>query len=124
MAAPSSSAMVSPMSPNGHSTANSEVSAGDNGHSHSLVAAGTVGGTALSLLHVKPIKLLVLVAVINGVAAAPFLVVVMSVSSSKRIMGDYVNGNAAKILGWLAALAGMARAGSRCSQALGQARLG
>jgi NRAMP (natural resistance-associated macrophage protein)-like metal ion transporter len=70
---------------------------------YGLVALGTLGGTALSLLHVNPIKLLVLVAVINGVAAAPFLVVVMSVSSSRRIMGDYVNGHAAKILGWATA---------------------
>ena len=67
---------------------------------YGLVALGTFGGTALSLLHVNPIKLLVLVAVINGVAAAPFLVVVMWVSGSKRLMGDYVNGKAAKILGW------------------------
>jgi len=35
------------------------------------------------------------------VAAAPFLVVVIGVSGSRRIMGDYVNGNAASILGWL-----------------------
>jgi len=70
---------------------------------YGLVALGTVGGTALSLLHVNPIKLLVFVAVINGVAAAPFLVVVMRVSGSRRIMGDYVNGNAASILGWLTA---------------------
>jgi Mn2+/Fe2+ NRAMP family transporter len=70
---------------------------------YGLVALGTIGGTALSLLHINPIHLLVLVAVINGVAAAPFLVVVMWVSSSRRIMGDYVNGKAAKILGWLTA---------------------
>jgi NRAMP (natural resistance-associated macrophage protein)-like metal ion transporter len=70
---------------------------------YGLVAFGTLGGTALSLLHVNPIKLLILVAVINGVAAAPFLVVVMWVSSSRHLMGDYVNGHAAKILGWLTA---------------------
>ena len=70
---------------------------------YGLVALGTLGGTVLSLLHINPIHLLVLVAVINGVAAAPFLVVVMWVSSSRRIMGDYVNGKAAKILGWLTA---------------------
>jgi NRAMP (natural resistance-associated macrophage protein)-like metal ion transporter len=76
---------------------------------YGLVALGTVGGTALSLLHVNPIKLLILVAVINGVAAAPFLVVVMWVSSDKRLMGDYVNGKAAKLLGWAtAALMGAA----------------
>jgi NRAMP (natural resistance-associated macrophage protein)-like metal ion transporter len=67
---------------------------------YGLVAFGTVGGTALSLLHVNPIKLLVFVAVINGVIAAPFLVMVMWISSSRTIMGDYVNGKAAKILGW------------------------
>jgi Mn2+/Fe2+ NRAMP family transporter len=44
--------------------------------------------------------LLILVAVINGVVAAPFLIVVMKVSSSTSLMGDYVNGKAAKILGW------------------------
>jgi NRAMP (natural resistance-associated macrophage protein)-like metal ion transporter len=70
---------------------------------YGLVALGTLGGTALSLLHVNPIKLLVFVAVINGVAAAPFLFVVMRVSSSRRLMGDYVNGKAAKILGWTTA---------------------
>ena len=68
---------------------------------YGLVALGTLGGTALSLLHVNPIRLLVFVAVINGVAAAPFLVVVMWISSSERLMGEYVNGKAAKVLGWL-----------------------
>jgi NRAMP (natural resistance-associated macrophage protein)-like metal ion transporter len=67
---------------------------------YGLVALGTVGGTALSLLQVNPIKLLVFVAVLNGVIAAPFLVVVMSVSSNRQLMGHYVNGKAAKILGW------------------------
>src|ERR1035437_5776204 len=70
---------------------------------YGLLALGTVGGTALSLLHVNPIKLLVLVAVINGVAAAPFLFVVMRVSSSQRLMGKHVNGLIANILGWLTA---------------------
>jgi NRAMP (natural resistance-associated macrophage protein)-like metal ion transporter len=70
---------------------------------YGLLALGTVGGTAFSLLHVNPIKLLVLVAVINGVAAAPFLFVVMRISSSHRLMGKDVNGLTANILGWLTA---------------------
>ena len=70
---------------------------------YGLLAIGTVGGTALSLLNVNPIKLLVLVAVINGVAAAPFLFVVMRVSSSQSLMGKSVNGLTANILGWLTA---------------------
>ena len=66
-----------------------------------LVGLGTIGGTALSLLNVNPIKLLVFVAVINGVIAAPLLVVVLIVSNNRRLMGDYVNGHWANALGWL-----------------------
>jgi Mn2+/Fe2+ NRAMP family transporter len=69
---------------------------------YGLVMFGTVGGMALTLAHANPIKLLVLVAVINGVIAAPFLAIVMLVSGSRRIMGrQYVNGLLAKTLGWL-----------------------
>jgi NRAMP (natural resistance-associated macrophage protein)-like metal ion transporter len=67
---------------------------------YGLVALGTVGGTILSAAHINPIKLLVLVAVTNGVAAAPFLIVVMCVSGSRSLMGDQVNGKAAKVIGW------------------------
>jgi Mn2+/Fe2+ NRAMP family transporter len=37
------------------------------------------------------------------VAAAPFIVVTMFVSSNRTIMGEYVNGRATKFLGWLTA---------------------
>ena len=67
---------------------------------YGLVAVGTLGGMILSLVHINPIKLLVLVAVINGVAAAPFLVIVMCISGSRRIMGDHVNGWFATLVGW------------------------
>jgi Mn2+/Fe2+ NRAMP family transporter len=71
---------------------------------YGLVAVGTVGGMALSLLGVNPIKLLVLVAVINGIAAAPFLIVTMLISSDRSIMGEQVNGPLARFLGWTATL--------------------
>jgi Mn2+/Fe2+ NRAMP family transporter len=55
---------------------------------------------ALSLLGVNPIKLLILVAVINGVTAGPFLIVTMLISSDRKIMGEHVNGRLARWLGW------------------------
>lgn len=64
-----------------------------------LVAVGTMGGTALSLLNANPISLLVFVAVINGLIAAPLLIFVLIISNSRRLMGEYVNGHAANILG-------------------------
>lgn len=67
---------------------------------YALCATGIAGGMTFSLLSVNPITLLVFVAVINGVAAAPFLAVTMLVSSDRAIMGTYVNGRVALILGW------------------------
>lgn len=69
-----------------------------------LVGVGTIGGTVLSLVHVNPIKLLVYVAVIIGVIAAPLLIMVLIISSSRRLMGDYVNGTTANVLGWFTVL--------------------
>jgi Mn2+/Fe2+ NRAMP family transporter len=46
----------------------------------------------------------VFVAVVNGLAAAPFIIVTMLVSSDRTIMGEYKNGRAAKTLGWITAV--------------------
>jgi len=70
---------------------------------YALVLVGTVGGTLLSLLGVDPIKLLVYVAIVNGVAAAPFLVLVMVVANNAHVMGNYRNGMLANVLGWATA---------------------
>ena len=69
---------------------------------YGLVAVGTVGGTVLSLLSSNPIHLLVLVAIINGIAAAPFLFVVMLIARDSALMGEHRNGKVASVLGWLA----------------------
>lgn len=68
-----------------------------------LVIIGMLIGMILSLLSMNPIKLLVFVAIINGVAAAPFLMVTMVVSSDQSIMGEHVNGKVASFLGWFTA---------------------
>jgi len=70
---------------------------------YGLVALGTIGGTALSLLHVNPIRLLVIVALINGIAAAPFLVVILLIANDSKLMGKRRNGRAANVLCWITA---------------------
>ena len=68
---------------------------------YALVVAGTLGGTALSLLGVNPIRMLIIVAIVNGIATTPFLVTVMLVSADRRLMGDFRNGKLATTFGWL-----------------------
>jgi Mn2+/Fe2+ NRAMP family transporter len=71
---------------------------------YSLVILGTIGGTLLTLTRVDPVKLLVYSALINGLLAAPFLILVMLVSEDISTMDGYTNGYAARILGWAATL--------------------
>jgi NRAMP (natural resistance-associated macrophage protein)-like metal ion transporter len=68
---------------------------------YGLVVVATITATALSLTHVNPIALLVVVAIINGVLAAPFVAIVMLIASDSQIMGERRNGRLASGLGWL-----------------------
>ena len=70
---------------------------------YGLVALGTLGGTAFTLLGSNVIQLLVVVGLVNGLAATPFLVVLMRVSSDPEIMGEHRNHLTASILGWTTA---------------------
>lgn len=65
-----------------------------------LLGVGTLGGVIISLFDSDPIGLLVLSAMINGIAAAPFLIVTMLISRDKELMGNYRNGKLAATLGW------------------------
>ena len=68
---------------------------------YGLVIVGTLAGTLLSITHVNPIKLLVISASINGVAAAPFLILIMLISGNSAIMGKLRNGRLAATVGWI-----------------------
>jgi Mn2+/Fe2+ NRAMP family transporter len=65
-----------------------------------LLGVGTIGGVIISFFASDPIGLLILSAIINGIAAAPFLIVTMLIARDKDIMGKYRNGKVAAALGW------------------------
>ncbi|MGT2464276.1 NRAMP family divalent metal transporter [Sinomonas atrocyanea] len=78
---------------------------------YTLLGVGIIGGILLALAMDDPIGLLVFVAVVNGIAAAPFLIVTMLVSGDRKIMGAYTNGRTAATISWATA-AVMAVAGA------------
>ncbi len=71
---------------------------------YALLLVGLVAATVLALLRVDPIGLLVVSAVINGIAAGPFVIVLMLVTGSARLMREQRNGPVARILGWATAI--------------------
>lgn len=67
---------------------------------YGLLGIGIVGGTMLSVVSTDPIGLLVLSAIVNGIAAGPFLIVMMLISRDRTLMGKHRNGKLATTLGW------------------------
>jgi Mn2+/Fe2+ NRAMP family transporter len=69
-----------------------------------LIMASAVG-LALNFSAINPVKALYWSAVINGVAAAPIMIVIMLLASSSRVMGQFALPWGLKILGWAATAA-------------------
>ena len=66
-----------------------------------IIIAATLVGMVIAILDVNPIAALVLSAVINGLIAAPLLVLVMLVSNNRAAMGERTNGRLLNVVGWI-----------------------
>jgi NRAMP (natural resistance-associated macrophage protein)-like metal ion transporter len=70
---------------------------------YAIVAAATIGGSALLVTKIDPIAMLFWTAVINGIVAVPIMIATMLVVSSKRLALKVALPRWLLILGWLAA---------------------
>jgi NRAMP (natural resistance-associated macrophage protein)-like metal ion transporter len=71
---------------------------------YAVIAASTLVGVLINFAGINAMSALYWTAVINGLVSPPLLVVIMLVSNNKTVMGKNVNGTAANVLGWLAAV--------------------
>lgn len=69
---------------------------------YAVIAAATLGGAALNLIGLNPVRALYWAAVVSGVLAAPIMAVMMLIVRNKRIMGKLTLGPAMTFGGWLA----------------------
>ena len=65
-----------------------------------MIIISTLVGLSINFLNLDTIKVLIYTAVVNGLIAPVILVTVVILSSSKKVMGERVNGPIIKILGW------------------------
>ena len=61
-------------------------------------------GLGINFLGINPIKALIYSAVANGIVAPVILTLILLLASNKRIMGEWVNGQFVKLLGWAVVL--------------------
>ena len=68
---------------------------------YAVIIAATIVGIGINFVGINPITALVLSAVLNGIIAAPLLVLVMFISNNRRAMGEQTNGRLLNVLGWV-----------------------
>jgi Mn2+/Fe2+ NRAMP family transporter len=69
-----------------------------------VIVAATLVGMGLNFLGVPPMTALVLSAVLNGLVAAPLIVLVMLVSNDRAVRGERTNGRLLNVVGWVTAI--------------------
>jgi len=67
-----------------------------------IIAVSTLVGIGLNVVHLDPVKALFWSAVVNGVVAAPLMVVIMLMACRKDVMGKFTLPMRLKVLGWAA----------------------
>jgi len=68
-----------------------------------IIIAATLVGVVLNAIGLDPIRALFITAVINGIVAAPLLVLIVLLGSDRRVMGRRVSRGLSRVLTWLAA---------------------
>lgn len=72
------------------------------GRFYSVVSAATLIGLALNFIHADPVRALYWAAILNGLAAAPLMVVIMLMASNPKVMGKFVIPPYLRVIGWAA----------------------
>ena len=70
---------------------------------YATLAGATAVGTAINFLPLDPIRALYWSAIVNGVLAAPIIVVMMHLASNPQVMGRFTLSPLLKWVGWITA---------------------
>jgi Mn2+/Fe2+ NRAMP family transporter len=70
---------------------------------YAVIATAMLIGLGLDFAGLNAVKMLFWSAVVNGVLAPPLVVLVVLLSSDRKVMGDRINSRTARTLGWICA---------------------
>lgn len=68
---------------------------------YGIITIATLFGLIINFVGINPVKALVYVAVLNGVAAVPLIFLIIKISANKKIMGEYKSGLLSKTILWI-----------------------
>lgn len=67
---------------------------------YAAIGVATLVGLSFNVLHVDPVKALFWAAILNGLAAAPLMAIIMIMASSRKVMGKFAISRYLRIVGW------------------------
>jgi Mn2+/Fe2+ NRAMP family transporter len=70
---------------------------------YAILTAAVLAGVLINLVHLNPIQALVFASIIEGLIAAPLLVLIVLLASDRKVMRDRASGWLSKALMWIAA---------------------
>jgi NRAMP (natural resistance-associated macrophage protein)-like metal ion transporter len=68
---------------------------------YGVITIATIIGLIINFVGIDPVKALVYAAVLNGVAAVPLIFLIIKISMSEKILGEYKGGLLSKIILWI-----------------------
>ncbi len=71
---------------------------------YGMIIISMLVGLSMNFIGLNPIKALIYSAVFNGIVAPIVLVLIVLISSNKKVMGEWANGPITKFIGWTAAI--------------------
>jgi Mn2+/Fe2+ NRAMP family transporter len=69
---------------------------------YTIIAISLLLGLSLNYIGISPIKALIYTAILYGLTAPVLIAIILHISNNKNIMGNYVNGKYANLLGFAA----------------------
>ena len=69
-----------------------------------IIGVSIVIGLAFNFAHLNPVKMLFWSAILNGLLAPPLVIMVVLLTSDRRVMGKHVNSPLLKTMGWACAV--------------------
>jgi len=71
---------------------------------YTVIAVSIVVGLALDFAGLNAVKMLFWSAILNGLLAPPLVIIVVLLTSDRKVMGDRANSRSMQVLGWICAI--------------------
>jgi Mn2+/Fe2+ NRAMP family transporter len=71
---------------------------------YGIITFATLIGLLINFTPIKPFELLYYTAILNGIVAAPLMIIILFITNNKNIMREHVNSKFSNILGWIITL--------------------